>query len=107
MKFNYAFFPCGLILLTILTAAVAGGQDSAASRPDAWALKVESFPGIQPASSLMGEWSKSDPSTINFINPNTGSYSDPSGERGAYRFFPDGTYPTVLGNQHVHGESCY
>jgi len=49
------------------------------------------LPGGTPAD-LIGEWSKSNVSTIDFVNPNTGAHGDPSGERFNVRFFSDGHY---------------
>ena len=41
---------------------------------------------------MVGEWSKSNVSTIDFVNPSTGAHADSSGERLNVRFFPDGHY---------------
>jgi hypothetical protein len=41
---------------------------------------------------LAGEWYLSHASSIQYVNPNTGSYSSPSGERLAFRFYADGHY---------------
>lgn len=81
------------VLLVSLGLAIAAPQNSKSqAKPDPWSPKVEELPGSAPPSALLGEWTRSDVSTINFVNPNTGSYSDPSGERTAYPFYPDGTY---------------
>jgi hypothetical protein len=41
---------------------------------------------------LAGEWFLSHVSSIQYVNPGTGSYADPSGERLVFRFDPDGHY---------------
>jgi hypothetical protein len=41
---------------------------------------------------LAGEWYLSHVSSIEYVNPNTGSHSGPSGERLVFRFYPDGQY---------------
>lgn len=77
-------------LLFLVVAAVAPVFVSA-QNPDPWASKVEAVIGGAPAD-LLGEWTKSHVSTVDFVNPNTGSHADPSGERLNVRFFPDGHY---------------
>lgn len=54
------------------------------------AVAGEGSAGLQPE--LAGEWSSSHGSTIGYVNPNTGSYAAPNGDRMHYRFFPDGRY---------------
>jgi hypothetical protein len=41
---------------------------------------------------LIGEWSRSRVSSIDFVDRSTGAHSDPNGERLHVRFFPDGHY---------------
>jgi len=41
---------------------------------------------------IVGEWYLSHASSIQYVKPSTGSYSSPSGERLAFRFYPDGHY---------------
>lgn len=59
---------------------------------DAWAPQVTILPGAPVRADLVGEWFQSRMSTVEFTNPNTGSYSDPSGEHTNVRFFPDGSF---------------
>jgi hypothetical protein len=59
---------------------------------DGWTPKVTILPGTPTRTELVGEWSQSEMSNVEFTNPNTGSFSDPSGERTNVRFFPDGSY---------------
>jgi hypothetical protein len=66
------------LLLAVLT--VAGGRSPVQAQDQ------------QALSALIGEWSKSKVSSIDFVNRSTGAHSDPSGERLHVRFFPDGHY---------------
>ncbi len=75
-----------LLLLLMPGLAWSQGQNS-----DPRAPKVSPLSGGTVAD-LTGEWSKSDVSTIDFVNPSTGSHADPSGERLNVRFFADGHY---------------
>ncbi len=61
-----------------------------AQNSNPWAPRVEAINGT--SSDLIGEWSKSRISNVDFVNPSTGSHADPSGERLNVRFFPDGHY---------------
>jgi hypothetical protein len=58
----------------------------------ALALGAFSLLAQQPEAALIGEWTKSHVSTLDFVNPNTGAHADPSGERLSVHFFPDGAY---------------
>jgi hypothetical protein len=62
-----------------------------AQNPNPWSPTIAPLSNHSPAD-LIGEWSKSRISTVDFVNPNTGSHADPSGERLNVRFFPDGHY---------------
>ncbi len=74
------------VLLTLaLTPAVVLAADS-------WTPQVTILPGAPTRAELVGEWFQSRMSTVEFTNPNTGSYADPSGERTNVRFYPDGSY---------------
>ncbi len=75
-----------LLLCLCATFVTAHAQNA-----DPWTPKVDTVINASPAD-LVGEWSKSHVSTIDFVNPGTGSHADPSGERLNVRFFPDGTY---------------
>jgi len=79
---------CGVAMLLLLMAGLAWPQ---AQNSDPWAPRVTPLPG-GGAADLIGEWSKSTVSNIDFVNPSTGSHADPSGERLNVRFFPDGHY---------------
>jgi hypothetical protein len=59
---------------------------------DPWAPKIEILPGVPGRAELAGEWFQSRMSTVEFSNPYTGSFSDPSGELTNVRFLPDGTF---------------
>jgi hypothetical protein len=74
------------VLLTV------GLPPGAASAADGWTPKVTILPGTPTRAELVGEWFQSEMSTVEFTNPNTGSFSDPSGARTNVRFFPDGSY---------------
>ena len=74
------FFCLGLMMIS-LQAQTSGP----------WAIDVTPVPS-SGASDLIGEWSKSHISNIDYVNPSTGSHADPSGERLNIRFFPDGHY---------------
>jgi hypothetical protein len=69
-----------------------GGPVKAGREDDPWAPKVTPRAGKADASELVGEWTQSEVSTLDFVNPNTGAHADPSGERLSFRLFPDGTY---------------
>jgi hypothetical protein len=69
-----------------------GGPVKAGRQDDPWAPKVAPRAGKADASELLGEWSQSEVSTVDFVNPSTGAHADPSGERLNFRLFPDGTY---------------
>lgn len=58
---------------------------------DPWAPKIDLLPDAPPAA-VVGEWTKGHVSSVDFMNPNTGSHAAPSGERLNVRFFPDGHY---------------
>jgi hypothetical protein len=62
-----------------------------AQNSEPWAPAVQMLPNAAP-SGVVGEWSKSNISSVDFANPNTGSHASPSGERLNVRFFPDGHY---------------
>jgi hypothetical protein len=64
-----------------------GGAILAAGHPPLTQRNAASFPG-----ELIGEWKSSHSSSTLYVNPNTGSYNGPSGDRMHYRFFPDGHY---------------
>lgn len=83
MKRLHAF---ALLLLLVPGLAWSQTQNS-----DPWAPRVTPVPGGS-VTDLIGEWSKSNVSTIDFVNPSTGAHADPSGERLNVRFFPDGHY---------------
>lgn len=70
-----------------LNGPVRAGRDD-----DPWAPKVTPRAGKADASELLGEWSQSEVSTLDFVNPSTGAHADPSGERLNFRLFPDGAY---------------
>src|ERR1043166_4724441 len=55
-----------------------------------WKVPIEPLPGT--AADLIGEWSKSHVSTVDFVDPSTGAHANPSGERLNVRFFADGAY---------------
>lgn len=78
-SFTVVVLACGL-----LPAVLRGA--------DAWAPQVTILPGAPARAELVGEWFQSRMSTVEFTNPNTGSHSDPSGERTNVRFFPDGSF---------------
>ncbi len=77
-------------LVLILFAALSA-VSSPAQNANAWAPKIEALINATP-DDVIGEWSKSHVSNIDFVNPDTGSHADPSGERLNVRFFPDGHY---------------
>lgn len=62
-----------------------------AQSPSPWTPQVEFLPAASPAD-VIGEWSKSRVSSVDFVNPGTGSHASPSGERLNVRFFQDGRY---------------
>src|SRR5215469_11199450 len=77
--------------IAILLLLVSGLGWAQAQNSDPWATKVTPIPS-GGVTDLIGAWSKSNVSTIDFVNPGTGSHADPSGERLNVRFFPDGHY---------------
>ncbi|HYY95138.1 MAG TPA: hypothetical protein VE713_11530 [Pyrinomonadaceae bacterium] len=70
----------------------SGGPVKAGRQDDPWAPQVTPRAGKADASELLGEWSQSEVSATDFVNPSTGAHADPSGERLNFRLFPDGTY---------------
>ncbi len=78
------------ILDTPSGGPITGGVKAGRS-DDLWAPKV--YPrGGGDASELVGEWSQSEVSTTDYVNPGTGAHADPSGERLNIRLNADGTY---------------
>jgi hypothetical protein len=53
--------------------------------------KIQPLPRPDP-SAVIGEWSKSKMSSVDFVDRSTGAHASPSGERLNVHFFPDGTY---------------
>lgn len=45
-----------------------------------------------PSQALVGNWEGGWTSTLDFVNPNTGSHGSPSGIRKAVKFYADGRY---------------
>ncbi len=82
----------------LLLAVDGGGQGAGARKStsdpltDTWAPEVTNIIGGADPSDLIGEWTRSEASTIDFRNPSTGVHAPPSGKRFSLRFFPDGRY---------------
>ncbi len=64
-------------------------------QPGPWAPKVKIVPGPPDPSFLIGEWSQSRMSGVDFVSP-SGGHADPSGERYDVHFFSHGTYKDRL-----------
>ncbi len=58
---------------------------------DPWTNDMRPIPGTTTAD-LAGVWSRSSFSTVDFVNRNTGSHAEPSGEHVEMKFSPDGAY---------------
>ena len=78
-------------VLSLLLIAVAAALPVQGQNANPWAPEVQLVPNTV-AADLIGEWSKSKVSSIDFVDRSTGAHADPSGERLNVRFFPDGHY---------------
>ncbi len=75
------------VLLFLMCSVAALAQ----IKPSPWDPPAKVLPGTPDPASLVGEWSQSHMSTVDFVSP-SGGHADPSGERYTVHFFPDGTY---------------
>ena len=78
--------------LSVSAALACGGDAASAAGPGDPGDPGNPSSGDRVPSQYVGTWVSGNVSTVNFYNPNTGSWGAPSGVGMFYKFLPNGTY---------------